>query len=223
MALELEDGNPKFLYERGQCYRTMGMAERAEEDLLRALDETPGEPRLLYGAGLAAYEQGKYADAIVHLSGVLDGWDEHMGKGFAPCVLADVHYHLGLAHTNNGRDQAAIRCFTAAIDEARDEETRIGFVHERAKVLQAAADSKEDYELAIDDFSFVIQHNPANAHAMFRRGFAWKSVGDLDKAADDFENAKQLDPDNPNLVLNYSQAHLTDYVILCPAGEEPSF
>jgi len=223
VALDLEDGNPKFLYERGQCYRTMGMAERAEEDLLRALDETPGEPRLLYGAGLAAYEQGKYGDAISHLNGVLEGWDEHGGKGFAPGVLADVHYHLGLANTNLGREQDAILCFSTAIDEAKDEKLRVGFVHERAKVVQAAAESVEDYEKAIEDFSDVIAYNPSNAHAIFRRGFAWKAAGDLDKAADDFENAKQLDPDNPNLVLNYSQAHLTDYVILCPAGEEPSF
>ena len=64
---------------------------------------------------------------------------------------------------------------------------------------------------------------PRNAHAHFRRGFAWKSLGKLEEAAEDFERAKALDPDNPYLVLNYSQAHLTEFVILCPPGQEPEW
>jgi len=61
------------------------------------------------------------------------------------------------------------------------------------------------------------------AHAYFRRGFSHKALRDYEKAAFDFETARSLDPDNPSLALNYRGAHSIDTVILCAAGEEPSF
>jgi hypothetical protein len=33
--------------------------------------------------------------------------------------------------------------------------------------------------------------------------------------------ARQLEPDNPDLVVNYSQLHGIDVIELCIAGEEP--
>lgn len=43
----------------------------------------------------------------------------------------------------------------------------------------------------------------------FRRAFVFKSLGDFEKAAKDFEHAKQLDPGNPDLVVNYRTIHDT--------------
>ncbi len=100
---------------------------------------------------------------------------------------------------------------------------------------------------AIEDFSAVIKASPTNAHALFRRGFAFKSLKKYvtvrltlssrcsfpewrlrvtcryDMAANDFETARLLDPKNPNLVVNYSQLHTLECVVLCPAGQEPDF
>jgi len=42
------------------------------------------------------------------------------------------------------------------------------------------------------------------------------------QASEDFERAKQLDPSNPDLVVNYRRIHDTDVVVLCdPGGEKP--
>jgi Tfp pilus assembly protein PilF len=49
----------------------------------------------------------------------------------------------------------------------------------------------------------VIKRNPKNAHAYFRRAFSLKALKEFGKAADDFEKAKNLDPLNPQLVLNH--------------------
>jgi tetratricopeptide (TPR) repeat protein len=62
----------------------------------------------------------------------------------------------------------------------------MNIIHERAKAHQMV----RQYEDAINDFTTVIKHNPRNAHAQFRRGFAWKSMGQFEKAADDMETAK---------------------------------
>ena len=59
-----------------------------------------------------------------------------------------------------------------------------------------------------------------NAHAYFRRGFAYKALGRFDEAAQDFETAKAIAPGNPLLVVNYFQLNSTDVIELCKAGQE---
>lgn len=76
------------------------------------------------------------------------------------------------------------------------------------------------HELAIEDFSTVIKKNPKNAHAYFWRAFSQKALKLYDKAAEDFEEAKALDPLNPNLVVNYKKLQGVTCIVLCPPGEE---
>jgi len=42
-----------------------------------------------------------------------------------------------------------------------------------------------------------------NAHAFFGRAFAHKALKMYDAAAEDFERAKQIDPLNPKLIVNF--------------------
>ena len=65
-----------------------------------------------------------------------------------------------------------------------------------------------------------MDREPHNAHAFFRRAFAFKSVGNFKQSADDFETAKSLDPANPDLIVNYSAIHETDCIVLCDPGRE---
>ncbi len=44
-----------------------------------------------------------------------------------------------------------------------------------------------------------------------------------DLAANDFEEARMLDPGNPHLVVNYSHLHALECIVLCPPGQEPEF
>lgn len=142
-------------------------------------------------------------------------------------------YHIGLSCALESRNMDAIEHFTAALDHSRSLAspdtppsaqaellaTQLQYVHERAKTLQL----ERYYDEAIADFSFVLQHNPNNAHACFRRGFAHKAVGDLAAAAADLEAAKMLDPTNLQLVVNYRELRDTECVILCPPGQEKVF
>ena len=48
----------------------------------------------------------------------------------------------------------------------------IRYIHERAKAFQMI----NEHEKAILDFDSVIQKNPKNAHAYFRRAFSHKAV-----------------------------------------------
>lgn len=42
----------------------------------------------------------------------------------------------------------------------------------------------------------------------------------FDKAAEDFEEAKALDPQNPQLVVNYKKLQGINCIVLCRPGEE---
>jgi len=80
----------------------------------------------------------------------------------------------------------------------------ISYIHERAKAHQMIGMHHE----AVADFNVVIKRNRKNAHAYFRRAFSQKAMGALAenpeerstcfaRAADDFEQAKELDIMNP--------------------------
>lgn len=95
----------------------------------------------------------------------------------------------------------------------------IRYIHERAKALQMI----EEHEKAVEDFSSVIKKNPKNAHAHFRRAFSYKSLKMYSQAADDFEKAKELDPLNPKMVVNYKKLKGITCIVLCKPGEEKIF
>ena len=62
-----------------------------------------------------------------------------------------------------------------------------------------------EHEKAVADFDTVIRKNCKNAHAFFRRAFSLKSLKKYAESVEDFESARNLDPMNPALVVNYKK------------------
>lgn len=91
--------------------------------------------------------------------------------------------------------------------------------HERAKARQLAGDPAG----AEQDFTALLERDPSNAHAFFRRAFARKSLKSFLEAADDFERAKALQPGNEFLAVNYLRLKDAECIVLCEPGEEPPF
>lgn len=81
----------------------------------------------------------------------------------------------------------------------------------------------EYHEQAIKDFNLVIEQNPRNAHAYFRRAFSLKALKNYPSAADDFEKARNLAPLDPKMVINYKKLKGVSCIVLCEPGEEPIF
>lgn len=81
----------------------------------------------------------------------------------------------------------------------------------------------EDHQKAVADFNVVLKKNSKNAHAYFRRAFSQKSLKNYSAAADDFEKAKELNPMDPKLVINYKKLKGVTCIVLCRPGEEPTF
>ena len=130
--------------------------------------------------------------------------------------LADTYYHIGLAYCQTEKYEKAIYPFTRCVEAVPAD---FNYVHERAKAYQMI----EDHEKAVADFDVVIKKNSKNAHAFFRRAFSHKALKNFKQAADDFEKAKELDPMNPKLVVNYKKLKGITTIVLCKAGQEKVF
>ena len=196
---------------RSQCYFTQGKYQLAIEDLEFGLtvESEENNPQVLYRLGLAYYSFEKNKRCIRILKKALKA-------GPFLTYLSDIYYHIGLAYCNLERFEQSIFPFSKSIKLIPSD---VRYIHERAKAYQMI----NEHQLAIDDFEAVIQKCPRNSHAFFRRAFSQKALKFYDEAAEDFEMAKELDPLNHKLVVNYKKLNGINCIVLCQPGQEPSF
>ncbi|KAJ0408024.1 hypothetical protein P43SY_000228 [Pythium insidiosum] len=215
-CLALDPENDVFQYHRGLCLLESRRPQDALVNLHDARRANPRDADVLYLLGLCYFRSRDPPACVEFMSAAL-----HAGPRAE--IVADAHYHIGLAHALEGDNATAIRHFSSALEHARRHGSptaaTLVFLHERAKALQL----ERRFHDAIEDFSAVIRENPNNAHAYFRRGFAWKALGQLQAAAADLETAKLLDPSNPKLAVKYKEIRDTECVILCDPGDEKAF
>jgi len=67
---------------------------------------------------------------------------------------------------------------------------------------------------ALEDFTAALINRPDDPFILFRRGWSHKALGNLEAAANDFENAKRIQPHNPNFTLDYKRIRDTEYMCL---------
>lgn len=206
-AIESDGLKTEYLSNRAQCLFEQGLYDRAEADLSRALQLDSDDAELFYKRGITRYAQRKYAEAIADLKSALrlDPSNSH---------LADIFYHLGVSYANLGKHNLAVPAYDQAVQRGGPE--RPHYLHERAKSLQVIG----EHDRALRDFSRVIDAQPTNARAMFRRAFSFKACGKFEEAAEDFEAAKEFAPDDPRLVVCYRKVFSVACVSLGPAGHE---
>ena len=224
--------NTKFLFNRALLFGDLGDFELAEEDLTTSLLISPHDAKILYHRGRVRFALRAFHEAAEDFCKALT----HLPQ---PDQAADLHYFLGLSRACSGDHCGAIPCFHRAlagaisatgasarkvitatsIGQRRVEDNVITYTHELAKSQQLVG----QYEGAIANFSKVIEKDPRNARAYFRRAFAYKSLLDYDRAAADFQRASEIEPTNPDLIVNYRNLHETDVVVLCDPGKYGSY
>lgn len=205
LAIEADPTDTEFLANRAQSLFDQRLWEGAEDDLSRALRLNP-TAHLLYLRGITRYTQQRYAPCIADLKASLE---------LGACELvhaADLFYHLGVSYAVLGKHSFSV----PALDQAILREPQPHFFHERAKGLQVLG----EHERALVDFSRVIHMQRANARAIFRRAFSFKALGRFEEAARDFEAARELEPDNPSMIINYRKVYDVSCISLCRPGQE---
>ena len=217
---------------RSLCFLDVDDPGSAEQDMNEAIDINPNDSRLYQRRGESRLLLHEFDTAIGDLKEALKCDPTAKSR-------IDIQRTLGYAYANSDRHENALEFFRKAKDNAAllqtnntldksiiapeireqellDEEMDM---HEIAKSLQMVG----EYDDAIRCFTNVIDLNPRNAHAYFRRAFAYKSIKEYELAAEDFERAKELDPENPHLAINYRNLYDVECIVLCDSGREPVY
>ena len=208
-AIEKDPKNAEFLKDRAQCYFEIKRYDAAIYDLDTALAVSPEDSMIYYKKGITFFANEKYKKCITTIKQALQ-LQMHMN------YEADLFYHLGLAYCRTEKFEKSIFPYTKCVDKIPSD---LRFIHERAKAYQMI----DMHQEAVNDFNVVIKKNPKNAHAYFRRAFSLKALKRYPEAAEDFESAKNLDPMNPKLVVNYKQLKNVGCIVLCEPGDEKIF
>lgn len=162
-ACDQDETNTDFLMHRAHCYYDQKHYDKAIHDLLKGLSIVNYDPMLYYRLGITYYADKQYKQAIKSLKQSL------LNKPYQS-YEPDIYYNIGLAYCNLEKYEKSIYPFSKSIEMVPSE---INYIHERAKAYQMI----EDHEKAVLDFDVVIQKNPRNSHAFFRRAFSHKSLG----------------------------------------------
>ncbi|GLI66721.1 hypothetical protein VaNZ11_010659 [Volvox africanus] len=228
-AVRKSPGEPRFYYDRAQCYLDMALWPEAIDDLSSALDLMPDSPLLLFSRGEAqlAFEAGDVESAAADLAraaelcgGCLHGegplWESRkfMSSGSGdPDLSPSLWYQLGCAHSRCGRPREAVTAFQRA---AQLMPRHPAFLHELAKACQIIG----DHATALAHFNSVLQLQPNNARALLRRGLSLKCLRRYDEAAADILAARKLEPSNPLMQLDMRAVGKISFIELCAPGEE---
>ena len=160
-------------YNRGTAYSTIGEYDRAIEDLTKAIELRPNDPRAYYNRG------GTYIDKQFYELAIKD-----FDKAINLNPDDSSHYLLrGVAHIEKHDYELAASDFSNAI---KLNPSDAGAYNGRGTSHYRNA----DFDSAIADFSQAIQLNPALAQAYCNRGEAWLHLREWEKAKSDLMIAR---------------------------------
>ncbi len=166
--------------------------------LIAAMAITWGRPAMAddgYTAGLQAFAQEQYEDAIRHFQGALD-----RRPGYAAYA-----YHLAMSYLRNGQKENAVETFFQVVDaDSADQELR-----EKAWVnlLRAKVDLTL-YSEVEKDGSRAAAALPGSAEILNQIGRARLNNNDFSGAVDMFVKATRLDTSSWTIYNNLGLAYL---------------
>ncbi|MGV7220034.1 MAG: tetratricopeptide repeat protein [Nitrospinales bacterium] len=173
-----------------------------------------GETQEGVEAALQAHERGKYEEAINLYTDVLK--DEDLSDKNKSVAL----YKRGNAHLSLGNFDVAIDDYSKALEinpNFSKAFSQRGIAYEKkgladqsmANVTSGMAYAKkEEYDLAIAEFSSAIKINPDNGDIYYKRGKVYALMEKHDEAIQDYSKALEQIPDNPFVYYRRGSAHL---------------
>jgi tetratricopeptide (TPR) repeat protein len=223
-AVELDSGNTAYISRRADVLARLGLFAQAEQALDQgvAIAKKKKDKNLwvmLKKLANSQFVQKNYAAASQQFQVALMSMKANVAKN----ELHDLHYKRGVCLSHMKRYRSASSCFDEALKVVNQvngssalDHKRILILHERAKANQML----KRHQDAIEDFGVVIKMFTGDDRAIFRRGWSYKALGLFLLAAEDFERAKELNPEQKLYQLNYRNIGDIETIILCPAGEE---
>lgn len=204
-------GNPGWLLHHAECL--MGAGRQAESILLlRSLPA--GDGRSAFAAGVLLGRAGAHADAAAFFERARQGHDD-------PYAAA---YNQVLMLVEAGRHDAAIRVATTLIaggDQPPELYSLLSRAHLGAGRIKDAYDAlrtavrlepaneahyidlamiaidHENYDLGLEIVAVGLQYRPGSAKLHLQRGVLFAMKGQVERAEEDFDRARQAAPRDP--------------------------
>lgn len=216
-ALELKPNQGAALAQRSTLLWENGQSEEALQDLTNAIQNDPTTATWYFQRGNLRFRLGDLQGAIADYSDALERQDTYV----------DAHINRGNARAELGDEAGALQDYTAAINLAKDPESKadaylnrclsLSNLEDHAAALNDCTEAVNlrpnnslayenrglvkrrlnDFQGAIQDFTIAIQINAASPEPYYNRGLTRQDLGDFAGAMADFNQTIQLNPNHP--------------------------
>jgi len=173
-ALTYNPNSWQAYLQRGSIRRFAKDTKNALIDLNMAYKLKPNDPDVLLLRGMIMYEGNMYRESIAALKEALKVRKNN-----------DTWFYLGMAEMKIGEDSMAREYFTKIIE---NDPKNVLALNTRGKIN---FDMKHP-DLAIKDYTRVIQLKPKSGEGYANRAFVYAQIGDHDKACIDLHKAASL-------------------------------
>ncbi len=192
MALEFNPDSASTYRFIGVSYAKMGDEEKKREFYQKALERSPGDPKMIFALARDFIEDEEYEMAEGLLNKALDKDED-----------GQLHYLLGVMRSRQERFEEAAEAFNFALSkdpENIDTHFNIGLAYIKLKKFSDAS----------VHFRKVVDVNPEDKEAWFYLGYVLAQDKKYQDAVDAFTKVLELDPDYCDAYVNRALAY--DYL-----------
>jgi tetratricopeptide (TPR) repeat protein len=188
-AIELDPTDPRAYRDRAEILAAGGKHELAEADFSRAIKRNSGDARAFFGRGYLLHLARKYDDAIRDFTAAIQRDPTH----------AMAHFRRGEALVCIGKLPAGINDFDAAI--RLDENLVAAYCSRGLAVAKAGRQQRAVIELS--KAGGRIRFDLRFAIAFENRGRVYYSMGQYERAVQDYDFVLELNPPGHNLTQTH--------------------
>ncbi|MBD1876906.1 tetratricopeptide repeat protein [Nodosilinea sp. FACHB-131] len=216
-AIDLKPDHGEALAQRSTLLWENGQSEEALQDLTNAIQNDPNTATWYFQRGNLRFRLGDLQGAIADYGDALE----------RETTYVDAHINRGNARAELGDEAGALQDYTAAINLAKDPESKADAYLNRCLSRSNLADHAaalndcteavnlrpnnslayenrglvkrrlNDFQGAIQDFTIAIQINAGSPEPYYNRGLTRQDLGDYAGAMADFNQTIQLNPNHP--------------------------
>jgi tetratricopeptide (TPR) repeat protein len=182
--LTLDAGNPRARLLEAAGKTGMGMHQAAHQELRQLQKEFPHDTEVQIQLGILAIAEKKYAEA------------EAIFRGIGRNQLSDARPSMGLAEVYLLQDQSK-----RALEVLKEEVTRTPSSQGLRSVLATAAVQLGDYDLAMEQYRYLLSVTPKSLDAELGLGEVYRLKGDLNSSIATLKEAISENPKSPAPVI----------------------
>ncbi|MBD1915646.1 MULTISPECIES: tetratricopeptide repeat protein [Cyanophyceae] len=198
-AIDLKPDHAKALAQRSALLWENGQSEEALRDLTNAIQNDPDTATWYFQRGNLRFRLGDLQGAIADYGDALE----------RETTYVDAHINRGNARAELGDETGALQDYTAAINLAKDPESKADAYLNRCLSRSNLA----DHAAALNDCTEAVNLRPSNSLAYENRGLVKRRLNDFQGAIQDFTIAIQINAGSPEPYYNrgLTRQDLGDY------------